>query len=172
MAAAQRLPPGCGVIFRGFGRPQAQAEAAALALIAKSNGLSLLIGLDAELAERVGAQGVHLPERAMARARALRQRHPDWIITCAAHGARSIRAAGQLGIDAVFLSAVFASNSPSAGRPLGPQRFALLARPSAIPVLALGGVRAANASRLAAAGASGVAAVEGIAEITDADFRT
>ena len=172
LAVAARLPPGCGVVYRGFGHPRAEAEARALADLARRQGLILLIGLDHQLAERVGAHGVHLPERALWRARALRRRHPDWIITGAAHGARSVRAAGQVGIHAVFVSAVFPSNSPSAGQALGPQRFAWLARPSAIPVLALGGVRAVNVARLGGTGACGVAAIDGLATPQSVRIRT
>ena len=162
LAAAQSLPPGCGIVYRGFGRPEAQAEAQGLADIARRRRLVLLIGLDDRLALAVGAHGVHLPERDMVRARSLRRSHPDWIITCATHSARAIWAAGQAGVDAVFLSAVFPSNSPSAGRALGPPRFAALARASKVPVFALGGVRKATIARLNNTGAAGVAAVEGI----------
>jgi thiamine-phosphate pyrophosphorylase len=57
---------------------------------------------------------------------------------------------------------VFESASPSAGRPLGPVRFAALARRAGLPVYALGGVRTKNAPRLLGSGAAGLAMVEGL----------
>jgi thiamine-phosphate pyrophosphorylase len=58
---------------------------------------------------------------------------------------------------------VFASASPSAGRPLGALGFAALARGAGLPVYALGGVNAATARLLARSGAAGLAAVEALA---------
>jgi len=155
---AKRLPPGSGVVYRGFGRKDAMSEALRLADIAKGRGLRLLIGQDAELAERVDADGVHLPQRRLADARGLRRHNPSWLITGAAHDLAAFRRAEIAGCDAMFISAVFPSHSPSAGRPLGPYRLAALAKRTAVPVFALGGVDARSARRLI--GASGFAAIE------------
>ena len=87
LAAAARLPAGCGIVYRGFGRPQAPAEAAALARLAREKGLVFLVGLDGALAAQVGAHGVHLPERHLGLARRLKVAHPGWILTGAARGA-------------------------------------------------------------------------------------
>lgn len=158
---AERLPAGAGVIYRAFGVIGALETAQRLKQIAEVRGLTLLIGLDAALAEACGAHGVHLPERALAVPTAMRAEHPDWILTGAAHGPRGIVAAEALGLDAVFLSPVFPSRSPSAGQPLGLERFSAMARAAGIPVYALGGVNAETAPRLIGSGAAGIAAVEG-----------
>jgi thiamine-phosphate pyrophosphorylase len=73
--------------------------------------------------------------------------------------------AARVGLDAVLVSPVFESRSLSAGRALGPLRFARMARGARLPVYALGGVTARTARRLAGTGASGVAAVEAMTEI-------
>jgi thiamine monophosphate synthase len=70
-------------------------------------GWCLLIGQDAELAAKVGAHGVHLPERAAARARRLRAVRPRWIITLATHSAVAVARSAHCGVDGVFLSAIF-----------------------------------------------------------------
>jgi thiamine monophosphate synthase len=88
----------------------------------------LLIGQDPELAAKVGAHGVHLPERAAARARRLRAVRPRWIITLATHSAVAVARSAHCGIDGVFLSAIFPSRSPSAGAPLGVLRLAAIVR--------------------------------------------
>ncbi len=157
VAVAQRLPRGAGIIYRSFGDPNAVKIAAALMAVARARGLILLIGSDAALAARVGAHGVHLPERALRMARRVRRR--GWIVTGAAHSARALTAPG---LDAFLLSAVFASRSPSAGRPLGPLRLARLVRQARSPVYALGGVSADTVRRLRNSGVVGVAAVEGL----------
>lgn len=59
----------------------------------------------------------------------------------------------------------FASATKSdAGRPLGPEGFAALARlaPEGVPVIAIGGVTAATAGAVAAAGAAGVAVIAAV----------
>ena len=157
-SVAALLPPGSGLVYRAFGRPEAREEALRLVEIARARGLCLLIGRDAELAERVGADGVHLPERRIPDARDLCRFKPSWLITGAVHDVSALRRAENAGCDAVFISSVFPSNSLSAGRPMGPFRLAALARRTALPVFALGGVHATSARRLI--GSSGVAAVE------------
>ncbi len=122
----------------------------------------LLAGADPGLASRIGADGVHLPERLAYRAAGLRRARPGWLVTCAAHSAAAVAAARRRGADAVVLSAVFPSASPSAGRPLGPLRFAALVSSARLPVYALGGVRGRTARRLAGSGAAGLAAVEAL----------
>jgi thiamine-phosphate pyrophosphorylase len=160
---AARLPRGSGVIFRAFGAPTAVDQGLRLARACRRRGLVLLAGADPGLARRIGASGVHLPERSAFMAGMLKRRRPHWLVTAAAHGARAIRRARLAGADAVLLSPVFESSSPSAGRPLTAVRFAALARNAGLPVYALGGVNARTARRLLGSGASGIAAAEAVA---------
>lgn len=157
-----RLPRGAGVVYRAFGAPGAAAQGRRLMRIAGRRGLTLLVGADAALAARIGAHGVHLPERAARTARAVKRARPGWLVTCAAHSASAIGRARCAGADAVFVSPVFASASPSAGRPLGPLRFAALVRGARLPVYALGGVDARGARRIARTGAVGLGAVDAL----------
>ncbi len=150
------------MIYRHFGASDAEATARTLAAIARRRGLVLLIGQDAALAARIGAAGVHLPERDAAAARRLKVRYPGWIVTAASHSPRAIRRAEAAGADAVLLSAIFPSRSPSAGAPLGSIRLTRLVRDARLPVYALGGVNARTAARLTATGVAGCAAVQGL----------
>jgi thiamine-phosphate pyrophosphorylase len=163
-AAARRLPRGAAIVFRAFGAKDAVRQGRDLAAIARERGLVLLAGADPALAAAIGAQGVHLPERASHRAGAIKRARPGWIVTAAAHGEAALRRAFAAGADAVLVSPVFESRSPSAGRPLGPARFASLVRRGAGPVYALGGIDAATARRLMSSGAAGIAAVEALLE--------
>lgn len=162
LAVAETLPRGSGVIYRAFGAADAETVGRTLAALARRRGLILLVGADPVLARRIGAHGVHLPQRLMHLAPRLRARWPQWRLSCAAHDARAVVAAGRLRVDAVLLSPVFPSRSPSAARPLGPLRFASLVALARVPVYALGGVDAITARRLGLTGAVGLAAVDGL----------
>lgn len=159
-AIAGRLPPGTAIVFRAFGAADAEAAGARLAAIARARKLILLVGADAALAGRLGAGGVHLPQRLAHRARRLKAAHPGWIVTAAAHSPRAARAALAAGADAVVVSTVFASRSASAGAPMGPIRLAMLVRRVKGPVYALGGIDNKKARRLKDADLVGLAAVD------------
>jgi thiamine-phosphate pyrophosphorylase len=161
-AMARALPRGAALVYRSFGAADAETCARRLAAIAHARGARLLVGADARLAARSGADGVHLPERAAHRAGALKRARPDWIVTAAAHSPRAARRAAAAGADAAVVSTVFQSRSPSAGRPMGPLRLAALARAAGVPVYALGGVNTRTAARLKDLGLAGLAAVEGV----------
>jgi thiamine-phosphate pyrophosphorylase len=163
LAAAARLPKGAGVVYRAFGDPDAIRIGRALAALCRRRGLVLLIGADEALAAAIGADGLHLPERSLGHARRIAARRPKWLITVAAHSRLALAKAAQAGLDAALLSAVFASDSPSAGPPLGSLRFTRLARRARLPVYALGGINARTALALALSGAAGLAAVEALA---------
>lgn len=159
VALARLLPRGSGVIYRPFGEPGARKTARRLARVAKARGLVLLIGADAV---RVAGAGVHLPERLAHRAGAMKRARAGVLVTAAAHSLAAALKARRYGADAVLLSTVFKSRSPSASRPLGPVRFAALVRRAGLPVYALGGVKTKNAPRLLGSGAAGLAMVAGL----------
>jgi thiamine-phosphate pyrophosphorylase len=150
------------VVFRAFGAPEALATGRRLAKVARRRGLVLLAGADAGLAARLMADGVHLPERLAHRLPGLRRARPGWILTCAAHSGAALAAARRSGADAVFLSPVFESRSPSAGTPMGALRFAGRVRGAGLPVYALGGINARTARLIVRSGAAGVAAIEAL----------
>lgn len=155
------LPPGSGVVYRTFGATDARATAERLRRLTEARGVRLLIGLDADLAEAIGADGVHLPERALDRAAVLRQRHPHWQVTGAVHSAAAL--AGARALSAAVLSPVFAAGGGSAHRSaLGVTAFTAAVRAAPLPVYALGGISADNADSLTGSGACGLAGVAAI----------
>jgi thiamine-phosphate pyrophosphorylase len=160
-AVARTLPRGAAIVFRAFGAPDAEARGLRLRKIARERGLVLLVGADEALAHRLEVDGLHLPERMTHRAVWLKAAHPAWIVTAAAHSARAARRGLACGADAVVVSAIFPSSSPSAGAPIGPIRLAQLVRRVDGPVYALGGINNKTARRLRDAGLVGLAAVDG-----------
>lgn len=165
---AARLPAGSGVVFRAFGAADARDTGLRLReATCRCDGL-LLVGLDAELAEAIGADGVHLPERALHQAPALSASRPAWRITGAVHSEAALAAAPNL--DAAVLSPVFAAGGASGEKPaLGIAEFSRLARSAAIPVYALGGIDAGNARSLLDSGAYGIAGVSAIRDALEPD---
>ena len=158
-SVAAGLPAGSAIVYRHFGASDAGARALRLKRIAQARGVKLLIGQDIALAARIGADGVHLPERLAHLATRAMQTHPGWLVTSAAHSLAAARASRA---DAVVMSVAFPSNSASAGRALGPIRLAMRVRAAGRPAYALGGVNNKTARRLLDAGLVGLAAVEGL----------
>lgn len=159
---AERLPPGAAVVFRAFGAPDAEARGLKLREITRRRGLDLLVGADADLAARIEADGLHLPERLAADLPAIRARHASWLITLAAHDLAAAMRGETAGADALVVSPIFPSASPSAGAPLGVEGLKRVAEAVATPIYALGGVRAATVERLLESGIVGIAAVEAL----------
>jgi thiamine-phosphate pyrophosphorylase len=160
LAILPRLPRGWGVIYRHFGAANRYAVGRELARACRKRGLILLVSADPALAQRIRADGVHWPQ---ARLRGVRQRSPHFIETASAHSRSALARAKAMGVDAAILSAVFPSRSKSAGKPMGALRFRMIARSAALPVYALGGVKAGNASG-AMPGAAGWAAIDAVME--------
>ncbi len=159
-AAAKTLPRGSALIYRHFGADDRAVIAATLRQICFVRGLQFLIGQDEDLARECGADGLHLPERDLQSVETIRKRYPDWLLIGAAHSASALARAG--GLDAALLSPVFESQSPSAGAPLGLEKFTKIVRGAVVPIFALGGINAKTAAQLLGSGAAGVAGVSGI----------
>jgi thiamine-phosphate pyrophosphorylase len=155
------LPAGSGVVFRHFGAPDSFETARRLREATRRRDGLLLIGLDADLAEAVGADGVHLPQRALGLAATLAARRPDWRLTGAVHDTGAMRAAA--GLDAVVVSPVFpAGGRSSVKAALGVDGLKRLITTAPCPVYGLGGIDAGNATRLIGSGLCGLAGVAAI----------
>ncbi len=156
--AAARLPAGSGVVYRHFGADDARQVAERLRAATRAAGAALLIGADAQLAEAVGADGLHLPERDLAHA--VRLRRPGWVVTGAVHTFEAARAAR--GLDGLVLSPIFPAGGASARRAALGLEVLRAAAELSTPIIALGGVDARSAPRLIGTGAAGLAAVGAI----------
>ena len=164
-ATAARLPRGAGVVFRAFGAADALAKGRALARVCRQRGLVLLVGADPELARWLHADGVHLPERLAGRAGVIRALRRRFQVTAAAHDLPAVLRARRAGAEALVISPVLPSRSPSAGKPLGPMALANLIRRARVPTYAMGGVNAHSARALGLTGVLGLAAVEALSAV-------
>lgn len=125
---------------------------------ARTHGAVVMINSDAELAQRLGADGVHLSSAQLARL----ERRPvlDW---CAAscHDATELARAAQLRLDFVVLGPVQPTPTHPGAQVLGWDGFDALARGLALPVFALGGVGPDDLENSWRHGAHGIAMVRG-----------
>ena len=158
LSAVARLPRGSAVLLRDYNLPSRDELAHELATLCRRHHLKLLIAGDAALAIRVGAAGLHLPEERISESRRWRHRR-RWLITASAHSREALRRAKMAGVNAAFLSPVFATGSHPTQPPLGSKRFNLIATHAALPVYALGGITAVNAVKLVDGNAVGIAAI-------------
>jgi 8-oxo-dGTP diphosphatase len=129
--------------------------------VCRQAGARMLVSGDPDLAEAVGADGVHLPA---ARLLALAERPlgRDRWVAASCHDEAELRRAGELGIDFAVLSPVRATASHPGAPPLGWQRFWSLTETAKLPVYALGGLVPADLPMAWAHGAQGIAAIRGL----------
>lgn len=151
------LPAGWGVIYRHFGAPEREQVARELRAICDRRKLILLIGADPHLAVKIGADGVHWPNRMQSEARKWSTRFK--IQTLSGHSGDNPGQFRTIPVDAVLFSTVFRSRSVSAGPEMGALRFRHLAAGFPLPVYGLGGVNPENGRSIA--GAGGLAAIDG-----------
>ncbi|HUB94501.1 MAG TPA: thiamine phosphate synthase [Stellaceae bacterium] len=122
--------------------------------------------IDAAIACEAGA--VHLPDGASAAAARARL-GGGILIGVSAHDAAGIARAAAEGADYATLSPIYPSRSkPDYGPAVGLEALAVAARAAPLPLLALGGIDAANIAATLAAGAAGIA-VMGEAMRSDGD---
>jgi thiamine-phosphate pyrophosphorylase len=161
LAAARALPRGSMVILRTRKRAEREWLARALRAIARARGLRLLVAGDPDLAARIGADGIHLPEIERQHAAHWRARRANWIITTSAHSLSAVTSARHA--DAVIVAPVFGTASHPGAATLGALRLRLLAQHSALPVYALGGIDARTVQKLSNARLAGIAAIGALA---------
>jgi thiamine-phosphate pyrophosphorylase len=157
-AATAALPRGSAVIVRHRDPVERARLARQLQPICRAVHVALLIADDAALAQRVGADGVHLPEKRIGRLSGVRAQNRRWLVTTSAHDAAAVRRARKA--DAVFVSPVFATASHTERTALGTVRFAALAREGRF-VYALGGVETKTIRRLMAHRIVGIGLIGG-----------
>jgi thiamine-phosphate pyrophosphorylase len=145
----------------------AALQARALADACRDRAL-FIVNDDVGLALEVGADGVHVGESDAAASRVREQHGADWLVgvSCYDDLARA-RAAVAAGASYIAFGSFFPSFVKPAARRAD---LALLqaARSLPVPVVAIGGITAANARALVAAGADAVAVISDVFERPDA----
>lgn len=125
LGAVERLPAGAGIVFRHYSLPPVERRALFERVRAAARSKDLLLVTAGP--PPGAADGAH-------------NRPGPGLRTASAHNLREMKRAERRGADLIFLSPVFTTRSHAGSFPLGPHRFAWLARQTALPVIALGGM--------------------------------
>jgi len=111
----------------------------------------LMIHSQADIAQAIGADGVHLSSMNMDEIPAIRQwfHSSDMLISTACHNLAELKIAEHWGANFVFLSPVFHTQTHPDTKPLDVENFEQLAASTSLPVIALGGIDENNREQLA-----------------------
>jgi thiamine-phosphate pyrophosphorylase len=147
---------------------EALAEASILASMAREYGVPFIVNDRLDLALAVEADGLHVGQSDMPVALARRLLGPDKILGLSITEQREIDEMEAEVIDYVGLGPVFATATKAdASSPLGLDQFHNLRAAIDLPVVAIGGIDAAQAGPVIAAGADGIAVVSAICAADD-----
>lgn len=139
------------------------AESRAVKDALQGTGAALIINDRVDIALASGADGVHVGQQDMPIADVRRLGPPGWIIGVSAESVADAVAAEREGADYVGASPVFATPTKAdTAPPLGLAGLRALRAAVRIPVVAIGGIQAANAREVMASGADGLAVVSAI----------
>ncbi len=146
LTSIARLPRGlCGVVFRHDKAPGRAAFATRVARLCRARGLGLVIAGDAGLAWRLKT-GIHLRDGR----RPNFVRLPPGLITSSVHNLAACHRARRAGAQICFISPAFPTASHMGEKPLGPVRWAALARRAGYAnAYALGGITGQKINALA-----------------------
>ena len=161
-AALAGLPPGGVAVHlreKDLGGRDLLALARALRTACAEAGQLFLVNDRVDVAIAAGADGVHLPSSGLPPLEARRLLGPGRLVGVSCHSSEDVRGARDGGADYGTFGPVFETPSK---RPYGPPVGVSALRdavPLGLPLVALGGVEAANAPEAVAAGARGIAAI-------------
>jgi thiamine-phosphate diphosphorylase len=126
----------------------------------------VLVNDRVDVALASGAHGVHLPGHGVPALRVRRIVPPGFLIGRSVHHAsEAARVADEGGLDYLVFGTIFPTTSKAGVSPAGLEGLAAAAAAVSLPVLAIGGITAANALAIARTGAAGVAAIAMFADV-------
>ena len=160
-AVAQAVEGGANLVqLREKGLPAAGLLALAEKLRAVTRGRAIFLVNDRlDVALACAADGVHLPEQGLPVAVARRLAGEGFFIGRSVHSVAEAVRAQEEGADYVQVGTIFASRSHPDQPVAGLGLLEAVAAAVSIPILAVGGVTAANVGEAMAAGASGAAVI-------------
>jgi thiamine-phosphate pyrophosphorylase len=127
----------------------------------------LLVNSDIGAAITLGADGVHLPEEGDPIAAARDRLAEGMLISRAVHSIDAARLAADEGADVLQAGTVFETASKPGAPLLGLEGLREICDAVRVPVIAIGGITAANAASVMEAGAAGVAVIGAIFDADD-----
>jgi thiamine-phosphate pyrophosphorylase len=147
-----------------------------LRTITREAGVPLIVNDRVDIAQAVEADGVHLGDSDLPVPAARELLGADAIIGRSVSFVEDAVAAERAGADYLGVGAVYATGSKDDidddEYAVGPERVADIADAVEIPIVAIGGIDADNASEVVAAGADGVAVITAITRADDPERAT
>lgn len=136
--------------------------ALAIGACCRAAGAGLLVNDRIDVALAAGAQGAHLAGRSIP-VKAARPLLPEgMLLGLSVHSLEEAEAAAREGADYVTFGSVFSTRSHPGQPEQGLEALARVVRGVDLPVLAIGGITAANAAAVAATGCAGVALISSV----------
>ena len=146
-------------------------EAKQIAALCKRYGVPLFINDNVDVAIACGAEGVHVGQEDMAAAKVREKVGNKMMIGVSVHSVEEAKQAVRDGADCLGVGAMFSTSTKTDVDVLPKETLKAICDAVDIPVVAIGGISAANAGALKAHGAAGLAVVSslfGAADITEA----
>ena len=138
------------------------AEARQLAALCHARQVPFVVDDNVDIALAAGADGVHVGQSDLAARRARALLGPDKILGVSAHNAAEALAAQADGADYLGCGAAFVTGTKLDAHPVSAETMRAVTAAVDIPVVAIGGISAANIGQLNGRGLAGVAVVSGI----------
>ncbi len=142
--------------------------AVAMRRLAHEVGALLIVNDRVDIALAADADGIHVGPDDLPVA-AVRRLMPGRIVGASAGTVEEALAAERDGADYLGVGAVYEArgSKADAGAPVGPERVAAIRAAVGLPIVGIGGIKAANAAPVIAAGADGVAVITGVVAAPD-----
>lgn len=136
-------------------------------------GATFIVNDRADVARACGADGVHLGQDDLPIAAARAVLGADAIVGFSTHSETQLAAARRHGADYLAFGPIYATTSKSAADPvLGCERLGAARRLTTAPLVAIGGITAATAPDVLAAGADAVAIIAALVRAPDVERAT
>ncbi|WNG59295.1 thiamine phosphate synthase [Archangium gephyra] len=134
-------------------------------------GVPLIVNDRVDLALALGADGVHVGQGDLPPEVARRLMGPDALVGLSITGAADLPTLDPAVVDYAGVGPIFPTGSKADATPaLGLEELARLRRLLPVPIVAIGGITAANAPAVIAAGADGVSVVSAICSADDCEL--
>ena len=137
-------------------------EAQELNALCRRYGVPFLVNDRPDLAQTVGADGVHVGREDTGLTEARKQLGANAVLGGSAHTVEEALAAQAAGADYLGCGAVFGSGTKHNVRQMSLETLTAICQAVDIPVVAIGGVNLDNLSLLAGTGIAGVAVISGL----------
>lgn len=144
-----------------FDRPRYEALARDVIRVCHGSGARIVLNSTPDIAQHMGADGVHLPSRELDKVMA-RPAPASFLVGASCHTADDLQHAARCNLDYVLLGPVQSTPSHPGASTLGWDGFARLAGECTLPVYAIGGMQFADLDRVRHQGGYGLAAIRGL----------